>query len=115
MSNGFARKLEAMRAANVMRLVLLGTVGFGIGWAIAGFFNSVFVAITAPKVPPGHGAELPPWWTTWLPYLSWFFTGACGEAGALLDGDSLLVGEVDAPLHDVGAAGWLQCRARSQV
>lgn len=70
-----------MRATSVMRFVVLGAIGFGIGWAIAGFFNSGFIAITAPMFPPGRGAELPPWWATWPPYLSWFFAGACGGAG----------------------------------
>jgi hypothetical protein len=70
-----------MRAMNVMRFIVFGAVGFGIGWAIAGFFNSVFIAITAPMFSPGRGADLPPWWTTWPPYLSWFFAGACGGAG----------------------------------
>lgn len=70
-----------MRAKSVMRLVLFGAVGFGIGLAIAGFFNSVFIAITAPMFPPGRGAEPPPWWISTTPYLSWFIAGACGGAG----------------------------------
>jgi hypothetical protein len=72
-----------MRATSVVRFILYGAVGFGIGWAIAGFFDSVFIAITAPMFPPGPGPrlELPPWWVTWLPYLSWFIAGACGGAG----------------------------------
>jgi hypothetical protein len=70
-----------MRAASVMRIVIFGAVGFGIGLAIAGFFNSVFIAITAPMFPPGRGAEPPPWWMSQLPYLSWFLAGACGGAG----------------------------------
>jgi hypothetical protein len=72
---------EIMRATSVLRFVLFGAIGFGIGWAVAGFFNSGFIAITAPMFPPGRGAELPPWWATWPPYLSWFFAGACGGAG----------------------------------
>jgi hypothetical protein len=63
-----------------MRFVLFGAVGFGIGWAVAGFFNSGFNAITAPPFPPGRGAEPPPWCATWPPHLSWFFAGACGGA-----------------------------------
>jgi hypothetical protein len=69
-----------MRATSVMRFVLFGAVGFGIGWAVTGFFNSGFNAITAPMFPPGRGAEPPPWWATWPPHLSWFFAGACGGA-----------------------------------
>jgi hypothetical protein len=61
-----------------MRFVVFGAVGFGIGFAIAGFFNSVFIAITAPVFPVGRGAEPPPWWATWPPHLLWFFAGACG-------------------------------------
>jgi len=69
-----------MRTLSVMRFVIYGAVGCGIGWAVAGFFHSEFMAITAPMFPPGRGAELPPWWVTWPPHLSWFFAGACGGA-----------------------------------
>jgi hypothetical protein len=69
-----------MRTLSVMRFVIFGAVGFGIGWAVAGFFNSGFIAITAPMFSPGRGAELPPWWATWPPHISWFFAGACGGA-----------------------------------
>ena len=72
---------ETMRATSVMRFVIFGAVGFGIGLAIAGFFNSGFIAITAPMFPPGRGAEPPPWWVGSVPYLSWFIAGACGGAG----------------------------------
>ena len=71
---------ENVRATSVLRFVIFGAVGFGIGLAVAGFFNSVFIALTAPMFPPGRGAELPPWWATWPPHLSWFFAGACGGA-----------------------------------
>jgi hypothetical protein len=72
-----------MRATRVMRFVLFGAIGFGIGWAVAGFFNGGFIAITAPMFPPGPGPRLeaPPWWVGSAPYLSWFFAGACGGAG----------------------------------
>jgi hypothetical protein len=72
-----------MRAKSLMRFVLFGAVGFGIGWAVAGFFNSGFIAITAAMFPPGPGPRLepPPWWVGSAPYLSWFFAGACGGAG----------------------------------
>jgi hypothetical protein len=69
-----------MRAKTMMRFILFGAVGFGIGLAIAGFFNSAFIAITAPMFPPGRGAEPPPWWISLMPYLSWFIAGACGGA-----------------------------------
>jgi hypothetical protein len=72
---------EIMRATSVMRFVIFGAIGFGIGLAIAGFFNSGFIAITAPIPPPGRGAEPPPWWLSQMPSLSWFFAGACGGAG----------------------------------
>jgi hypothetical protein len=64
----------------VLRFVIFGAVGFGIGLAVVGFFNSVFIAITAPMFPVGRGAALPPPWATWPPHLSWFFAGACGGA-----------------------------------
>jgi hypothetical protein len=71
-----------MRATGVMRFVIFGAVGFGIGWAVAGFFNSGFIAITAPMFASGPGPRLepPPWWISLMPYLSWFFAGACGGA-----------------------------------
>lgn len=69
-----------MRATSVMRLVLFGAVGFGIGWAVAGLFNVVSAAITAPTLQYGS-SELPPWWATWSPYFAYFFAGACGGAG----------------------------------
>lgn len=49
-----------MRATSVMRFVIFGAVGFGIGWAVAGIF-----AVIAPM---------------WSPYTSYFFAGACGGA-----------------------------------
>ena len=55
---------RAMRATSVMRLVLFGAVGFGIGWAVAGLFNVVSAAVTAPTLQYGS-SELPPWWATW--------------------------------------------------
>jgi hypothetical protein len=70
-----------VRATSVLRFVVFGAVGFGIGLAVAGFFNSVFIAITAPMFPVGRGAEPPPWWASLPPHLSWFFAGACGGAG----------------------------------
>jgi hypothetical protein len=71
-----------MRATSVIKFVVFGAVGFGIGLAIAGFFNSVFIAITAPMFPPGPGPRIepPPWWVSLMPYLSWFVAGACGGA-----------------------------------
>lgn len=71
-----------MRTLSVTRFVLYGAVGFGIGWAVVGFFNSGFIAITAPMFPPGRHAVPPPWWMSSAPYLSPFFAGACG-GGAL--------------------------------
>jgi hypothetical protein len=50
-----------MRATSVMRFVVFGAVGLGIGWAVAGL-----VAVIAPM---------------WSPYSSYFFAGACGSAG----------------------------------
>jgi hypothetical protein len=67
---------------SVMRFVVFGAVGFGVGLAVAGFFNSVFIAVTAPMFPVGRGAEPPPWWASLPPHLSWFIAGACG-GGAL--------------------------------
>jgi hypothetical protein len=70
-----------MRVMSVMRFVIFGAVGFGIGWAVAAFFNSGFIALSAPMFSPGRGAEPPPWWISLMPYLSWFIAGACGGAG----------------------------------
>jgi len=61
---------------SLIRLVVFGTVGFSIGWAVAGFFNTAFTAIIAPLFPPLS----PPPLVEQLPYLSWFFAGACGGA-----------------------------------
>jgi hypothetical protein len=68
-----------MRAMSVVRFVLFGAVGFGIGWAVAGFFNSGFIAITNPMFEPG--SEPPPGWVTWPPYFAYFFAGAYGGVG----------------------------------
>src|SRR3712207_2944298 len=69
-----------MRAMGVMRFVILGGAGFGIGWAVAGLFNVVLAAITAPMLQYGS-SEAPPGWATWSPYFAYFFAGACGGAG----------------------------------
>jgi hypothetical protein len=68
-----------MRATSMMRFVVLGAAGFGIGWAFAGLFNVVLVGITSPMFQPG--SEPPPGWATWPPYFAYFFAGACGGAG----------------------------------
>jgi hypothetical protein len=70
---------EAMRPTSVLRFVLYGAIGFGIGWAVAGLFNVVFAAITDPMFQPG--SEPPPGWATWPPYFAYLFAGACGGAG----------------------------------
>jgi hypothetical protein len=76
-----------MKAMSVMRFVVLGAVGFGIGWALAGLLNSGFTAIYDPSLDtlePGRGVDLPPWWVRGLSrfsWLSWFIAGACGGAG----------------------------------
>ena len=67
-----------MRAASVMRFVILGAVGFGIGWAVAGFLTSGFLAITLPRFQPP--SPPPPWWVTWPSQLAYFLGGACGGA-----------------------------------
>jgi hypothetical protein len=64
-----------------MRFVVLGAVGFGIGWALAGLFNSGFVALFDPALELGRGVDLPPWWVRGLSRFSWFIAGACGGAG----------------------------------
>ena len=69
-----------MRPPSVMRLVIFGTVGFGIGWAVAGLFNVALVTITEPMFPPGRGAEPPPGWVTWPPYFAYCLGGAFGGA-----------------------------------
>ncbi len=52
-----SQRQETMRTLSVMRFVIYGAVGCGIGWAVAGFLNSGFIAITAPMFPPGRGAS----------------------------------------------------------
>jgi hypothetical protein len=69
-----------MRAPSVMRLVIFGAVGFGIGWAVAGLFNVALVTITEPMFPPGRGAKPPPGWVTWPPYFAYCLGGAFGGA-----------------------------------
>ncbi len=71
-----------MRANSIMKYILFGAVGLGIGWAVAGFFNVALDGITSPMVQPGPG-ELPGWclWTDDLPYWAYCFAGACGGAG----------------------------------
>jgi hypothetical protein len=54
-----------MRAASVLRFVILGAVGFGIGWVAAGLF-ATFAAVQSPSM---------------LPYFSYLLAGACGGAG----------------------------------
>jgi hypothetical protein len=67
-----------MRAVSAMRFVIFGAVGFGIGWAIAGFLTSGFLAITSPMFQPP--SPPPPWWVQWPPELAYFLGGACGGA-----------------------------------
>lgn len=50
-----------MRATSVLRFVVLGAVGVGIGWAMAGL-----LAVMVPM---------------WSPYTSYFLAGACGGVG----------------------------------
>jgi hypothetical protein len=73
-----AESQEAMRAVSVMRFVIFGAVGFGIGYAIGGFFNGGYIAIANAMFPPGSGAW--PWWAALPPQLGWFIAGACGGA-----------------------------------
>lgn len=72
---------KTMRTPGMMRFVIFGAVGLGIGWAAAGLFNVALVGITSPMFPPGRGAELPPWWVNGLPYFAYCLGGACGGAG----------------------------------
>jgi hypothetical protein len=67
-----------MRVTSMMRVVVLGAVGFGLGWAVAGLFNVALVAITDPMVQPG--SEPPPGWVTWPPYFAYCLGGALGGA-----------------------------------
>ena len=66
-----------MRATSVMRFVIFGAVGFGIGWAVAGFVNVALVGITAPMFRP---PSPPPPGLGMLPYFAYFFAGAFGGA-----------------------------------
>ncbi len=65
-----------MRKLGVMRFVVYGAAGFGIGWVVAGLCNVALVGITAP--PLGPGSEPPPWWVTWPPYFAYVCAGAFG-------------------------------------
>ena len=76
----YVGKQDTVRPTSVLRFVVFGAVGFGIGLAVAAFINTVLLAITAPMFPVGRGAALPPLWATWPPHLSWFVAGACGGA-----------------------------------
>lgn len=67
-----------MRTHGVMRFVLYGAAGFGIGWVAAGLFNVALVSITAPMF--GSGSGPPPGWVTWPPYFAYVFAGAFGGA-----------------------------------
>ena len=67
-----------MRATSVMRFVIFGAVGFGVGWAIAGFLTSGFLALTLPMFQPP--SPPPPWWVQWSSQLAYFFARACGGA-----------------------------------
>ena len=62
---------------SVMRFVVLGAVGFGIGWAVAGFVNVALVGITEPMFRP---PSPPPPGLGMLPYFTYFFAGAFGGA-----------------------------------
>jgi hypothetical protein len=64
---------------SMMRFVLFGAVGFGIGWVVAGLFNVVLAALTDPMFQPG--SEPPPGWATWPPYFAYCLGGAFGGAG----------------------------------
>lgn len=64
---------------SMMRFVLFGAVGFGIGWVVAGLFNVVLAALTDPMFQPG--SEPPPGWATWPPYCAYCLGGAFGGAG----------------------------------
>jgi hypothetical protein len=68
-----------MRATSVLRFALFGAIAFGIGWAVAGLFNVMLVAITDPMFQ--SGAEPPPGWVTWPPYFAYSLAGMCGGAG----------------------------------
>jgi hypothetical protein len=63
-----------MRAKGVARFTIFGAAGFGIAWAIAGFLNSGFLAITNPMF------QTPPWWVEWPPQMAYFLGGALGGA-----------------------------------
>jgi hypothetical protein len=68
------RRHKSMSTRSVTRFVLYGAVGFGIGWAIAGFLTSGFLAITNPMF------QTPPWWVEWPPQMAYFLGGALGGA-----------------------------------
>ena len=85
-----------MRATSVMWFVLLGAAGFSVGWAVAGFLNTVFTAPLAPLLPPHSPLLL----VERLPYLSWFFAAAFGGAvlGLWLATTSVRPGKLVVPL-----------------
>jgi hypothetical protein len=65
-----------MRATSVVRFVAYGAVGFCVGWAVAGFLDTVFTLVLASLLPTHSPLPL----VEQLPYLSWFFAGAFGGA-----------------------------------
>jgi hypothetical protein len=67
-----------MRATSVVRFVIFGAVGFGVGWAIAGFLTSGFLALSLPMFQPP--SPPPPWWVQSSSQLAYFLGGACGGA-----------------------------------
>lgn len=67
-----------MRKLGLMRFVICGAAGFGIGWAAVGLFNVALVGITSPMFGPGVGP--PPGWVTWPPYFAYLCAGASGGA-----------------------------------
>jgi hypothetical protein len=80
-----------------MRVLILGAVGFCIGWAVTGVLSTVFTSLTARLFPPqltlaGLAED--------LPYLWWFFAGACGGAilGLGLAIKGMRLGRLVAPL-----------------
>jgi hypothetical protein len=65
---------ETVRTLSVTRFIIYGAVGFGLGWAIAGFLSSGFLAMTNPVL------QTPPWWAEGLPQMAYFLGGALGGA-----------------------------------
>lgn len=91
-----------MRATIVMRFVILGAAGFGIGWAVLGIFGGGF-AITGGVGTPMFGAIFSGDYLALLAYALAF--GVCGACAGAVLGLGLRDGRKAALMALLGGAG----------